>query len=413
MRRRVPFLLLAALLAVGCTAGVPPALVQPPAPLTTALPPPPSAPPPTSAATLPPPRTATAVTLPPPPPTASSTPTPGATAPPATPAPALPATPTRRAGSTGYVVRAGDGLIALGQRFGVTPEAILAANGLTLGEAMQPGRALIIPPQQPRPTATRGPFVVAPTAVPPGVTAREIGRSVYGLPLHAYTLGQGARQVVLVGGLHGGFEGNTILLAYGLLDYFAARPELLPPAVTLHVIPAANPDGLYKGSGQVGRFAPGDLYSARYDGRTNGRDVDLNRNWDCDWRADATWRNETVSGGSAPYSEPETAALRDYLLPLDPAVVLFWHSAADAIYLSGCEEPDLQAAALAETYAAASGYPIFDGFSYYEVTGDASNALAAQGIPAFTVELSTLDDLDWAQNLAGVTALLAAVAQGE
>jgi hypothetical protein len=234
---------------------------------------------------------------------------------------------------------------------------------------------------------------------------------VLGLPLEVVTLGRGPKDVVLIGGIHGGFEANTILLAYEMIAAFAANPQLLPQEITLHVIPNANPDGLYKGSGKVGRFTLADIYPARYDGRTNGRAVDLNRNWGCDWKAQAVWRNETVSGGSASYSEPETAALRDYLFALQPGAVLFWHSAANGVYVPGCPEIDAPSLVLAEAFAAAAGYPVYTNFDYYDVTGDAGDSLAAVGIPALTVELSSLESLDWEQNLAGVMALLESVAE--
>lgn len=327
------------------------------------------------------------------------------------PTPTLPATPTPRLEIARHVVRVGDSLIALGQRYGVTPEAILAANGLGLAAAMQPGRVLEIPPPLTRSAVRVESFIVVPTAPPPGPRGLEIGRSAFGLPLEVYTLGQGPKEVVFIGGIHGGFEANTILLAYEMVIFFTANPDLLPEQITLRVIPNANPDGLYKGSGKVGRFTLADIYPARYDGRTNGRGVDLNRNWKCDWKAEAVWRNEIVGGGETPYSEPETAALHDYLLALQPEAVLFWHSAANGVYVPGCPETDEASLALAETFATATGYPLYTSFGYYDVTGDAGDSLAAAGIPALTVELSSLESLDWEQNLAGVKALLEAVAQ--
>ena len=325
---------------------------------------------------------------------------------------ALPPTPTPRRTAARYTVRKGDSLIALGQRFGVTPEAILVANELSLAAAMQPGRTLTIPVPELRPTSPPPslPFLLIPTPAPPGPPPVEIGRSTLELPLLVYTLGQGPRHVVLIGGIHGAFEANTILLAQEMWSWFARSPALLPPEITLHVIPNANPDGLYKGSGKVGSFTLADIYPARYDGRTNARDVDLNRNWACDWRADAAWRNETISGGAAPYSEPETAALRSYLLALQPAAVLLWHSAANGVYVPGCPDTDPASLALAETFAAAAAYPLFTNFDYYDVTGDAGDSLAAAGIPALTVELSSLESLDWEKNLAGVLALLQTLA---
>ncbi|MCB0069711.1 MAG: hypothetical protein KDD77_21255, partial [Caldilineaceae bacterium] len=69
--------------------------------------------------------------------------------------------------------------------------------------------------------------------------------------------------------------------------------------------------------------------------------------------------------------------------------------------------------ALAQVYAAASGYPYESAFTSYIVTGDSVDWLAAQGVPAIEVELRTHDELDWEQNIAGVLAVLADYSAGE
>jgi len=59
------------------------------------------------------------------------------------------------------------------------------------------------------------------------------------------------------------------------------------------------------------------------------------------------------------------------------------------------------------------GYPVYERFTHYDVNGDAGDWLSTQGIPAFTVELKSRDQLDWEMNLAGLQALLASVAKSE
>jgi LysM repeat protein len=44
-----------------------------------------------------------------------------------------------------YTVQAGDSLSALAERFGTTVEELVAANGLTDPDALQPGQTLLIP----------------------------------------------------------------------------------------------------------------------------------------------------------------------------------------------------------------------------------------------------------------------------
>ena len=184
----------------------------------------------------------------------------------------------------------------------------------------------------------------------------------------------------------------------------------MPAAVTLHVIPNANPDGLFAVLGFDGPFTPGNFPATDptvyLPGRFNGNGVDLNRNWDCNWAAAALWRDQTVFGGEFPFSEPETRGLSDYLLNLQPVVVIFLHSAADALYVSGCDGIHAPSYTLAQVYGQASGYPINEVFDSYPITGDAGDWLTLQGIPSFTVELYSHKSLDWERNLAGISALL-------
>ncbi|WP_420642507.1 M14 family metallopeptidase [Candidatus Leptofilum sp.] len=236
--------------------------------------------------------------------------------------------------------------------------------------------------------------------------AQTIGYSANGRAIESYRFGFGSQSIVLVGGIHGGYEWNTIVLAYDMIDYFLANPDEIPSNVSLYIIPSANPDGQFTVTGVDGRFTAGDVSGDIRLGRFNGNEVDLNRNFACDWQPEGVWGETVVSGGVAPFSEPETAALRTFFLRERPAMVLFWHSKADGIYVGSCEnlfQPSLE---IAEQYGRASGYTVYEEFSAYHVTGDASDWLATQNIPSFTVELKTRSGTDWEMNLAGVLVLL-------
>lgn len=240
-----------------------------------------------------------------------------------------------------------------------------------------------------------------------------IGKSaVCGIPIVSYQLGYGETTLILIGGIHGGYEWNTILLAYQILDFLDQNPDVIPPSLTIYLIPNANPDGLYAVTQRIGRFTAADLAENTVPGRFNGNYVDLNRNWDCDWTPNALWRDNPISGGSAPFSEPENQLLRDFIIGKNPAAALFLHSAATGVYVSGCGQVDPVSKMLGEIYSDASGYPLYDGFFYYDVTGDAGDWLATQGIPSITVELSTHETLDWNMNLLGMKALFNHLAAG-
>ena len=119
------------------------------------------------------------------------------------------------------------------------------------------------------------------------------------------------------------------------------------------------------------------------------------------------WKSNVVSAGTRPFSEPESAALRDFVRATAPDAVIFWHSKSNAVYASECKNGILpETLAIMKAYARASGYAQVEKFDAYEITGDAEGWLASINIPAITVELKTHETVEWEQNLAGIKALM-------
>lgn len=242
--------------------------------------------------------------------------------------------------------------------------------------------------------------VAVPTIVEPPVeviatsTESVIGTSVQGRDITVYTFGTGDTDLLFVGGVHGGYEANSVRLADAMTEHLYAHAELIPDDVTVHIIPVLNPDGYAlptTASDQARRF--------------NANGVDLNRNFDCKWASESSWRGQTVSAGSAPFSEPEAEALRDYVLATNPSAAVFWHSVANNVYGSECENGILpETLALMNVYAEAGNYGKVPKFDAYPITGDVEGWLASIGIPAVTVELETRNSIEWERNLAGTIA---------
>lgn len=248
---------------------------------------------------------------------------------------------------------------------------------------------------------------VATTTVPT-VTQRVLGKSVEGRNIDAYTYGKGSTHLVFVGGIHGGYEWNSVVLAYQVLDYLDAHAATIPKNLRVTVIPNLNPDGVFKIIGKEGRFGVNDVSTIdSTPGRFNANDVDLNRNFDCNWKPEGTWRNKTVSAGTEAFSEPEAKALRDFALSEKPDAFVFWHSQANAVYASQCNDGILpKTLEIMNAYAQASKYPAVKTFDAYVVNGASEDWLASIGIPAITVELQTHETIEWERNIAGVQALL-------
>jgi hypothetical protein len=218
------------------------------------------------------------------------------------------------------------------------------------------------------------------------------GRSFGGRSLLAYRFGTGSSAHIIVGGIHGGYEANTVTLVGEILKYLQENPSLVPDGVTLYVIPCANPDGYAAGTD-------------RERGRMNGNGVDLNRNWDYHWQPEATHGVRPVDAGAYAFSEPETAALRDFFLARGVEAAIFYHSAMAQIFY-GAKRDQSATYELAQIVSEATGYPIATGVPRQITTGDAIDWMSAQGLAGIEVELTTHDGIEWERNLQGLLVFL-------
>jgi hypothetical protein len=208
-----------------------------------------------------------------------------------------------------------------------------------------------------------------------------------------YRIGHGPSKRALIGGIHGGYEWNTVALMSETLEYVIAHPEAIPDAVTLYIVPVMNPDGLAAGTDRV-------------HGRMNANRVDLNRNWDYQWQMTATHGVWPVSGGPRAFSEPESIALRNFLLQHEFDAVVFYHSAMARVF-PGAGVSTSHTVALAQHIAEATGYRYSpEGVVGQITTGDAIDWATTNGVTAIEIELTTHHDIDWEQNLNGLIALL-------
>lgn len=237
-----------------------------------------------------------------------------------------------------------------------------------------------------------------------------IGKSVDGAEIKAYHFGKGDKEVLFIGGIHGGYSWNTALLAYELIDWLKATPGVVPEDVTVTVIPVLNPDGLKLVTGKDGRFTASDVSTSettRISGRFNANEVDLNRNFDCEWKETGTWQNKNVSGGSSAFSEPESSAIKAYVSQTEPVAVVTWYSSAGGVYASNCNKGvSSETEALTNLFAKAAGYTAHEEFDYYEITGDMVNWFASQNIPAISVLLTDHKNTELTKNKEGVRAVL-------
>jgi murein peptide amidase A len=214
-----------------------------------------------------------------------------------------------------------------------------------------------------------------------------IGDSADERAIDAYAVGNGPHGVLILGGIHGGYEANTSWLVWELLAYFEAEPTTVPDALTLWFVPAVNPDGLARGTREL----------------ANG--IDPNRNWPTlDWSADTFGPGAVLllgGGGAEPLSESETLALATWIEWTSPVVIVSYHSAAGLV-MGG---PIASWTGLLGAYQSATGYAAGN-WTAYPVTGDFAQWAEARGIPSIEVELTDHVNPEVERNLAGLQAML-------
>lgn len=243
-----------------------------------------------------------------------------------------------------------------------------------------------LPATVPPPTASPSPIPSTPT--PSAPQPQIIGHTIGGRPLEVYQFGNGQIEKMIVAGIHGGYEWNTIELADELIQYLESHQEIIPPDQTLYILRAFNPDGYDRSSG--------------FGGRANDNNVDLNRNFPSNWKSEwprvGCWDYIPITAGLSVASEPETQALMAFVEAHDLLAFISYHSAALGIFPGG-QPPDAGSISLAETIASVSAYPyppIEAGCMY---TGQLVDWISDQGIAGVDIELTNHQDSDFEINL--------------
>ena len=249
---------------------------------------------------------------------------------------------------------------------------------------------------EPRPTIlTSTPITPTPKPSPIKPTSTQviskriiIGKSVEGRYLEVFQFGSGNIERLIIAGIHGGYEWNTIALADALIQYLKDHPELVPPDQTLYILRSLNPDGEARSHG--------------IKGRANEHGVDLNRNfpdhWRADWSREGCWNYLPITAGTGPASEPEAKALISFIEAHNVDALINYHSAALGIFAGG-KPATARSLDLAEEIASISTYPYPPIDTGCQFSGQLIDWAAKKGIAAVDIELTNHQDIDFKQNL--------------
>jgi len=249
------------------------------------------------------------------------------------------------------------------------------------------------PPPTRRPTITPWPtpqpgVSVTPMLFPPS-NRIIIGYSIEKRPQEVFQFGQGPVNKLILAGVHGGSEWNTIQLADQLIGYLNDNPDHIPLDTTIYILRDLNPDGTARDLG--------------VDGRVNTNGVDLNHNWPynwkLDWPRDGCWTWRKVTGGTSAGSEPEVQNLIKFIDKIKPSALISYHSAALGIFPGGKPEfaPSIN---LATAVSEVSNYPYPPIDTGCDYSGNLTDwAANTRGIPSIDIELTNHKDTDFEQNL--------------
>jgi len=143
-----------------------------------------------------------------------------------------------------------------------------------------------------------------------GIKWEILGKSNWNNKIYYKEFGSGKKLTMIIGGMHGD-EPSGYVSTLKLAQYIKKNPTSIKNRVI--IIPCMNPDGLIKGR------------------RTNGRKVDLNRNFPT-----KTWSPEYVkfynNPGKLPASEPETVLIANAIEDYKPDLIIQMHQPFNALY---------------------------------------------------------------------------------
>lgn len=189
---------------------------------------------------------------------------------------------------------------------------------------------------------------------------RVVGQSLKKRPITAHVFGDGAKKVLMLGGIHGDETSAADLARLMTLSY---KSKPAPETLTLMIIPEANPDGVAAKT------------------RFNSRGVDINRNFPAkSWRPE--YEQPRYYPGLKPASEPETLAMMNLIEDFRPHLIITFHAPLNCVNWDGPAER--YATKLSEL----NHYPLCSSLGYETPGSLGQFAGKDRQIPVLTFELS-------------------------
>ncbi|MBR7099796.1 MAG: hypothetical protein IKC91_01410 [Clostridia bacterium] len=219
-----------------------------------------------------------------------------------------------------------------------------------------------------------------------------IGKSILGRPIYAMQSGKGCPLGIVQGAIHA----REWITSYLILEQIRLGVD----CGSAWFIPLANPDGALLSTCGIqtvkGEWRRRLLLNANDCSddfslwKANANAVDLNVNFDACWGTGTCNVKFPASAnyvGVAPFSEPESRALRDFTLEVCPQYTISYHTMGEEIYWQFCQPffRCMRDKKYACTLSHLTGYPLKSAEG--SVGGYKDWCIQTLKIPAFTIEV--------------------------
>lgn len=202
----------------------------------------------------------------------------------------------------------------------------------------------------------------------------SIGKSVMGREIPCVKIGRGEKKIFAAGAYHGleyltaAFLSRFVFeyaeAVNGKKDYLGYDVKKLYENVTLFAAPMVNPDGVdiaVNGLDITNEYHRRlienvGIHDFSRVWQANARGVDINHNFDANWRSVLDKPSPSKYGGKRAVSEPETEALVSFIRETGFDVMLAFHSQGGEIYYDFDGMKGMRSVEMAQRMADESGY---------------------------------------------------------